>query len=168
MTRVVVDTNVLMAAEQTICADLDTPADLKCQERCSQRLLQLQRAGVTVCVDHAYGIFGEYRRRLLANRSCRGVGSEFCISVMSGSRSCRTEWVSITLSDEARGFEELPPNRLDPSDRKLLAVAVKAGATIINATDSDWDEQSALLERLGVPLEQLCPQHQSKVGKPAR
>ncbi len=87
---------------------------------------------------------------------------------MGGSHTAATEWVRITPSDESRGFAELPKNELDPSDRKFLAVAVKAGAAILNATDSDWDEQSALLERLGVPLEQLCPQHQSKVGKPAR
>ena len=87
---------------------------------------------------------------------------------MSGSHTAATEWVRITPSDESRGFAELPSNEIDPSDRKFLAVAVKAGAVILNATDSDWDEHHALLDQLRVPLEQLCPQHQSKVGKPAR
>lgn len=164
MRRVVVDTNVLMAAEQGMCDDIETPAGQRCQAECGRRLLRIQREGAFVCVDDAYGILGEYRRRLLENRSRRGLGSEFCIWVMSGPGSRRTEWIRITPTDPARGFEELPVNRLDPSDRKFLAVARKAGATILNATDSDWDEQRHLLRRLGVPLEQLCPQHRKKSG----
>lgn len=162
MTPFVVDTNVIMAAEQTTCDDIRTPADLTCQARCSQRLQEILRERASICFDYSSGILNEYRRRLLENRSARGPGSEFCIAVMNGAHSRDTHWVGITPSDETRGFEELPPNRLDPSDRKFLAVAVKARATILNATDSDWDEQRLLLEQVGVPLEQLCPQHQAK------
>ena len=43
-----------------------------------------------------------------------------------------------------RGFEELPVNRLDRADRKFLATAVVGNAPILNATDSDWDEQKEL------------------------
>ena len=65
-----------------------------------------------------------------------------------------------TLSDdENRSFEELPENTFDPSDRKFLAVAVIASAVILNATDSDYGEQGALMNDLGVRVEQLCPQH---------
>lgn len=162
MTRVVVDTNVLLVAEQTTCRDIRTPADLACQASCSRKLHRLLRERAGICLDYDFQILGEYRRQLLEGRSDRGPGSEFCIAVMNGAHSRDTHWVGITPSDETRGFEELPPNRLDPSDRKFLAVAVKAGATILNATDSDWDEQRLLLEQVGVPLEQLCPQHQAK------
>ena len=52
-------------------------------------------------------------------------------------------------------------NRLSPV--KLgLAVAVVAKAEILNATDSDWEEQKALISNLGVSVRQLCPQHASK------
>ncbi len=84
---------------------------------------------------------------------------------MSGPHTAEVEWVRITPSDESRGFRELPPNTLHWKDRKFLAVAKKAGASILNATDSDWHEQRQLLERLGVPLEQLCPQQKTKVSR---
>jgi hypothetical protein len=35
-------------------------------------------------------------------------------------------------------------------DRKLLAVAVVAKASIVNATDSDWAESADLLNQLGI------------------
>ena len=61
--------------------------------------------------------------------------------------------------DNRRGFEELPDNDFDPSDRKFLAVAVVANAAVLNAVDSDWSEHEALMEDLGVNVEELCPQH---------
>ena len=39
--------------------------------------------------------------------------------------------------DDRRGFEELPENTFDPSDRKFLAVAIVANAVVLNATDTD-------------------------------
>ncbi len=70
----------------------------------------------------------------------------------------RVRRVAITQSDDdRRGFEELPPNKLDRSDRKFLATAVVARATILNATDNDWNEQKALTGSLGVTVQELCP-----------
>ena len=75
----------------------------------------------------------------------------------------RVQRVVVTPSDDTlKGFEELPENTFDPSDRKFLAVAVVADAAVLNATDSDWEEQAALMEQLGVEVDQLCPQHASK------
>ena len=57
----------------------------------------------------------------------------------------RVRRVSITpSSDDRRGFEELPENDLDKSDRKFLATALVAGAAILNATDSDWSGVSQI------------------------
>ena len=50
-------------------------------------------------------------------------------------------------------------------DAKFLAVAVKADATIVNATDSDWAEHRELTDRLGIRVRQLCPQHAIRPGK---
>ena len=69
--------------------------------------------------------------------------------------------VKVTPNYE-RGFEELPDNAFDPSDRKFLAVARAAEAVVLNAVDSDWGEQAALMDELGVKVCQLCPQHASK------
>lgn len=68
--------------------------------------------------------------------------------------------VSITpIADEKRGFNELPANSVDKSDRKFLASAVTANAKIVNAVDTDWHEQIAFVTGLGVNVQQLCPGH---------
>ena len=78
----------------------------------------------------------------------------------------RVRRISITpCSDDRLGFKELPENDLDKSDRKFLAAALVAQATILNATDSDWSEQEALTKSLGVTVQQLCPQHASKYSE---
>ena len=75
----------------------------------------------------------------------------------------RVKRVAVTPSDNnLRGFEELPENTFDPSDHKFLAVAVVSDATVLNATDSDWEEQAELMDELGVEVDQLCPQHATK------
>lgn len=66
---------------------------------------------------------------------------------------------------DERGFEELPENTFDRSDRKFLAVAVVARAVVLNATDSDWGEQQALMDELGVEVNELCPQHVARRGR---
>ena len=74
--------------------------------------------------------------------------------------SKHVEKVSITVSDDTeREFDELPANTLDQSDQKFLAVAVVSKAPILNATDSDWHEERALVLGLEVVVNQLCPQH---------
>ena len=45
-----------------------------------------------------------------------------------------------------------------PSDRKFLAVAVAGRAVVLNAMDSDWGEHKALMDELGVEVDELCPQ----------
>ena len=78
----------------------------------------------------------------------------------------RVRRIAITPSaDDRRGFEELPENRLDRSDRKFLAVAVVANAVVLNATDSDWGEHEEFTEELGVEVDQLCPQYASNAGR---
>lgn len=151
MSAYVVDTNVPIAANGR-----DTPADDECQLRCIEMLEDICDQRIIVLDDRDY-IFGEYRAHLSFS-GVPGVGDKFFKHIVNhmygGARVCL---VSITSSDdERRGFEELPRNDLDPSDRKFLAAAVVGRAVILNATDSDWSEQAALTERLGVPVEHLC------------
>ncbi len=74
---------------------------------------------------------------------------------------CREDKVRrfvITPSDdEGRGFDELPENSFDPSDRKFLAVAVVANAVVVNAVDGDWGEARRLMDELEVKVKELCP-----------
>lgn len=157
MSAYVVDTNVAVAANGR-----DTHADDACQLRCIRILEDICAHGVVV-LDDSDGIFKEYCKHLSFS-GVPGVGDKFFKHVFDHMYGGTRVWrVSTPLSDdERRGFEELPRNDLDPSDRKFLAVAVVGRAAILSAMDSDWSEQKSLTERLGVPVEQLCPQHAAK------
>lgn len=152
--RVVIDTNVPIVANGR-----DTNVDDLCQLSCITKILDIQSSG-TVVLDDRDLIFDEYASHLNFGEE-PGVGDAFFKYIFdhsySGSRVLR---VPVTpTNDYQRGFEELPNNELDPSDRKFLAVAVVANAPILNATDSDWDEKQTLLDGLSVVVEQLCPRY---------
>ncbi len=153
MTVFVVDTNVAIAANGR-----ETHADEECQLVCVEKLESLERE--VVAVDDKGLILEEYQGRLNFSGG-PGVGDAFLKHVFDNQYRCeyvrRTE---ITESDDdRRGFEELPENAFDRSDRKFLAVAVVAKAVVLNATDRDWDERKDLMDSLDVEVEQLCPQH---------
>ena len=152
----VVDTNVAIAANGR-----HTHADLACQRACIRELLEVCR-GKVVAIDDSGLIFDEYKHHLRF-AGAPGVGDIFFKHLHDHQWvPTRVNRVSITPSDDTRGFEELPVNDLDKSDRKFLAVARKAEAAILNATDSDWNEHEELTRRLGVTVHQICPQHATK------
>ena len=156
------DTNVAIAANGR-----NTHADAPCQLRCIEELEEIRTQRVVV-VDDGRLIFDEYRARL-EFAGAPGVGDKFFKHVVNHLwDENRVRRVPITLCrDDRRGFEELPVNTLDRSDRKFLAAAVVGSAAVVNATDSDWSQQQQLTERLGVAVRQLCPQHASKQTFPA-
>ena len=157
----VVDTNVLRVAN----GHGDTPADMQCQLNCIKKLNAIKESQL-VAVDDRDDIIKEYRKHVRQDSSKRssGVGDEFFQHVFDNQHTgVRARRFPVTPSkDDRRGFEELPPNSFDRSDRKFLAVAVVAKATVLNATDSDWEEHSDLMENLEVKVVQLCPQHATK------
>lgn len=155
----VVDTNVAIVANTR-----DTHADVACQLACIDKLSHLVREGV-VAVDETGLILDEYRG-YLSHSGQPGVGDAFFKHIFDHQYGDgRVRRVSVTPSDDdGRGFEELPENTFDRSDRVFLAVALVGGATVVNATDSDWDEHAGLMDELGVAVEQLCPQHARKSG----
>ena len=159
MTAFVVDTNVAIAANGR-----HTHADASCQLTCVQRLKSVAENEV-VAIDEAGSILEEYARNLRFS-GMPGVGDKFFKHVFNYQyQDDRVRRVAVTPSDDdGRGFEELPENTFDRSDRKFLAVAVVAKAVVLNATDSDWNEQAALMNALGVKVSQLCPQHASKAA----
>ena len=153
----VVDTNVLISANGRC-----THADLECQLACVRAIDEIRSNGV-VALDRTGLILREYADH--CNYSGRpGVGDVFFKYTFDNQYTdSRMNLVVIKqIDDPERGFQELPQNTLDRSDRKFLAVAITAKATIINATDSDWAEQQELIERVAVALKQLCPQHATK------
>ncbi len=157
MSVFVVDTNVAIVANFR-----DTHADISCQVSCVNKLESLIKREIIV-VDDKGLIISEYQKHLKFS-GAPGVGDAFFKHVFNhqhGGR--RVQRVTILqCADERRGFENLPKNDLDPSDRKFLAVAVASGAVIVNATDSDWGQKKALTDSLNVTVEQLCPQHATR------
>lgn len=151
MSLVVVDTNVGIAANG------DGDVDPACQLACVDTLEHAMKNGV-VAVDDGGRIFEEYQR-YFNFAGGPGVGDVFFKYVHDRQHvGASVRRFPITPSaDGRRGFEELPVNTFDASDRKFLAVAVVAKAAVVNATDSDWGKAGDLLRELGVHLEELCP-----------
>ncbi|MYB19397.1 MAG: hypothetical protein F4Y16_10470 [Holophagales bacterium] len=155
--RSVVDTNVAVVAEGG-----SDYVSARCTEACEEALKALVEGGVIV-VDEGGKIVEEYEKQL--GHAPGGVGARFFKYVWNEQwRGEKVRQVAITEADDERGFEELPPNELDPSDRKFLAVAVVGQARILNAVDSDWSEQRCLTDDLSIDVVQLCPEHAEKAG----
>ena len=154
MTPFVVDTNVAIVANGR-----GTHADLRCQLTCVERLKSVA-AGEVVAIHDRDSILGKYTKHLNFS-GMPGVGDAFFKHVFVYQfQEDRVRRVAVTPSeDDRRDFEELPENTFDRSDREFLAVAVVAKAVVLNATDSDWDQHEALMNRLGVKVRQLCPQN---------
>ena len=133
--------------------------DETCQLACVERLETLTKQGI-VALDDGYLILGEYSNYLPKSGSAKGTGDIFFIHVFNQRYNTNlVRRVSVTpVHDEKVGFEELPENTFDRSDRKFLAVAVVAKAKVLNAVDSDWAQHSKLMTDLGVDVEELCPQ----------
>ena len=148
----VVDTNVAIVANGR-----ETNADMRCQLTCVETLKNLTSREV-VAIDDAGDIFKEYKQRLNFS-GMPGVGDAFLKHVFNNQyQNDRVRRVAVTpTEDDRRGFEELPENTFDPSDRKFLAVAIVANAVVLNATDTDWSEHGTLMDTLGVNVTQLCP-----------
>ena len=159
----VVDTNVAIAANSR-----EAHADEECQLACVQELRSLIEREV-IAIDDRGRVLDEYRKHLSFS-GMPGVGDMFFKHVFNHqSQDKYVRRVAVTpTEDTGRGFGELPKNTFDPSDRKFLAVAVAAEAVVLNATDSDWDEQRPLMDELGVEVRQLCPRYASKRARRGR
>ena len=158
MTVFVVDTNVAIVAN----GGETTHADIECQLCCAEKLESVVEQG-TVAIDDKGLIFQEYQGHLSFSGQ-PGMGDAFFKHVFNFQfQSGNVVRVPVTrITDERRGFEELPENGFDPSDRKFLAVAVVSRAIVLNATDSDWEEHRKLMEQLKVEVDQLCPKYSQK------
>lgn len=154
--KFVIDTNVAISANGK-----DTHASMLCQLACIDLLENCKK--LHIVLDESSLIMDEYARHL-SYAGQPGMGDMFFKYLHDHQHSSnKIHLVKITqVTDVNRGFDELPVNALDPSDRKFLAVAVTSSATIVNATDSDWLEQRELLESLRVNIRQLCPEHNER------
>ena len=153
--RVVVDANVLIVANKRD----DTPADLKCEEACIELLLEATKERKTVLLDTSELIMDEYEAYCRYSREPE-VGDRF-FKFLHDHQWSETSIIRIQIQETSNadgGFANLPPNDLDPNDRKFLAVAEAGNGRVVNATDSDWSEHAGFIDSLGVCVLELCPQ----------
>lgn len=154
---VVVETNVPIAANGR-----DTHASLECQYICTEFLENLvsPKSHMSIILDEKGLIFDEYRN-YLSYKGQPGVGDIFFKHLHDNMYlSKKIKLITITkIADETRGFDELPVNKIDKSDRKFLAAAIVGNADIINAMDTDWHEEAVFVNLMGIKVQQLCPEH---------
>ncbi len=157
MSAFVIEANVAIVANGK-----NTHADHPCQIACIEILEEVVEKHVTA-IDTQELIFDEYKKYLSFSGQS-GTGDMFFKHLFNHMYAeDRVLRFQVTPSDDdEKGFEELPKNAFDPADRKFLAVAVVANVPVLNATDSDWLENKALTDELGVTVEQLCPQYASR------
>ncbi|TAK43157.1 MAG: hypothetical protein EPO28_06335 [Saprospiraceae bacterium] len=153
----IIDTNVLAVANGRF--DGISP---DCLRSCQQFLGTAHHQRISL--DDKILIFKEYFR-YASPRGQPGIGDAFLKWLWTNHANPELcELVSITpTGDDRRLFEEIPGQEdlkgFDPSDQKFLAVALgsRFTATINNATDSDWEDFSEAIEKLGIVVHQLCP-----------
>jgi len=154
--RWVVDTNVPIAAN-----GINTHASLLCQKACIEFLEMLVYTSEShIAIDTLGQIIKEYSNHL-KHRGQPGVGDLFFKHIHDNMHS-KNKIIIIAITptnDSKKGFEELPINQIDPSDRKFLAVAKESASTIANALDTDWHIEQEFIQSIGVEVQQLCPEH---------
>ena len=155
--KVVVETNVAVSANGR-----NTHASLACQYACTEFLevLVSPKKRTQIVLDELGLIFTEYSNHL-RYKGQPGVGDMFFKYLHDHMYlDEKIKRVHITpIADEARGFDELPPNAVDKSDRKFLAAAIVSQADVVNAVDTDWHEKMAFIASTGVKVQQICPDH---------
>lgn len=154
--KAVIDTNVLLVANQQ-----HAEASPDCVECCVERLLDIQRNGVTV-IDDQFRILEEYQHKTHLDPP-KGVGDVFLKWLLRNAYDgAHVEQVSITSvgPDE---YAEFPDPRLQPAfdapDRKFAAVANSHPdkPPIWQAADCKWLDWWPALQAKGITVDFLCP-----------
>lgn len=155
MTLVVVDTNVILVANNT-----HPDVSPECVLECVRRLEQLKKSG-SIAIDDAYRILGEYQHKT-SPRKGKGVGDVFIKWVLTKlGDSQRVQQVALTELAEDQ-FAEFPAPELesafDRPDRKFAAVANAhpSKPPIWQAADCKWLDWWPELQAKGVEVSFLC------------
>lgn len=156
MADVVVDTNVLLVAEQ-----LHQDVSEECVLACVKRLQDIMQRD-TVVVDDEYRVLNEYQHRIDLKRGT-GPGTKFLKWLLQ--RQSNAKHVAWThLSEHAEDcFHEFPvaelETKFDRSDRKFPAVANAhpSKPAILQAADCKWLKWWPELTAAGIHVEFLCP-----------
>ncbi|MEB3267175.1 MAG: hypothetical protein VKJ09_01420 [Leptolyngbya sp.] len=164
---VVIDTNVLIAANGRNCEQA-TPA---CQLACIRSLRQAETQSLLI-IDDGFHILKQYQKEVSPTGQ-PGVGDAFLKWVLTNRQNPeRCQQVHITPTEDG-SFEEFPKTpelrSFDRDEHKFVAVALthRDRPPILNAVDSDWLHFQSALAAAGVTVKQLCPTT-LKANKPER
>lgn len=156
MTACVVDTNVLVVANQK-----NHEAGKRCRLACTRKLKDLMNNGVVV-LDRTGEILNEYKGALSNPGRTLGNGMEFIIHLYNHrGNPQRCELVTLA-KNSSRGYEVFPNDEelrgFDPDDRKFVAAAIASprNPPICHATDKGWWIYKAALCQYGVKIKHLC------------
>ena len=157
MKRAVVDTNVpIVANGRPDGANGGGIASAKCRLAAVNFLDELLKSGCVI-LDLAGEIQGEYRRYLRPSGE-PGVGDRFYHEVLRRGPP-RVQLIELPKAPDG-SYEDYPKDQglaaFDPSDRKFVALSLRAKAPVIVATDSDWVEHKGALTRNGIRIKFLC------------
>ena len=154
MSAVVIDTNVLLVANQQ-----HQDISEECILACTQKLLWAQQQGVVV-IDDAYRIISEYSNK--PNINGTRVGDVFLKWLLQNkSNMAHVHQVTITESEDDH-FTEFPDQTLqsqfDAPDRKFPAVANAHvdKPPVLQAADCKWMNWWPALYAAGVSVDFVC------------
>lgn len=156
MSAVVIDTNVLMVANQR-----HDGVSASCVAECVRRLLVIRATGVVV-LDDGRRILREYAGNCKPARQ-PGVGDEFVKWLVQN--QANTQRVHQVRLDEvaAEEFAQFPDGALqtvfDPNDRKFVATAAAHAdrPPIVQAADGKWVGWWTRLQQHGIEVHFPCP-----------
>lgn len=160
MPAFVVDTNVwIMANAQNDFSQLKTIEELTRADACLTWLKEfLDSEDKSLAVDQHYIILSQYRNNLPDG----SVAAMFLNQLQLTNDATRISYVNIKLDDTGQPVvpDILRESTFDRADYVFVAVSLThpARPPVVNATDSDWEKDRAVLQRIGVVVEELCPQ----------
>ena len=166
MTACVVDTNVLVVANQR-----NHEAGKRCRRDCIRKLRELMKNGVVV-LDKKGEIFNEYKGAV--PKPTWAIGREFIIHLYNHRKDPqRCELVPLTKNN-TRGYGQFPKDKklrkFPRKDRKFVAVAIASPRKppICHATDWVWWGYENALGKHCVTIEHLCNHLAPTAAKIAR
>jgi hypothetical protein len=156
MLRRVVDSNVPIVANGR-----DINASPGCRLKAIEMLARLLGEG-QIIVDADGAMMEEYRR-YCEPKGQPGVGDRFFREILMNYEG-RVDRIPLpkNVDGEYIDFPNDPELAdFDPDDRKFAAAARRSNCPVLNATDSDWIEALAALERNGIQVDFVCGTNQN-------
>ena len=155
MNAVVIDTNVLLVANQQ-----HEDISEECVLACTQRLMASKTK--VIVVDDGYRIFNEYQNKTAVRQNTR-MGDAF-LKWLLQNQSNTDRVHQVTINETSPGyFAEFPDQALqsdfDVSDRKFPAVANshQQRPPILQAADCKWLNWWPALLATGISVDFVCP-----------